>query len=55
MIRLERCINCKYFDPVSHVMGKCWKGRIGRIPKTITGWREIHRDNRKCKDFELRV
>jgi len=34
-------------------MCKCWKDRVGKIPKTITGMKEINYDNRKCKDFEI--
>ncbi|MHA1439480.1 MAG: hypothetical protein ACTSPD_18070 [Promethearchaeota archaeon] len=50
---IQHCKNCKYFIPVSYVMCKCWKDRVGKIPKTITGMKEINYDNRKCKDFEI--
>ncbi|MEJ2251708.1 MAG: hypothetical protein P8Y70_18045 [Candidatus Lokiarchaeota archaeon] len=50
---VQKCKNCKYYIPVSYVMCKCWKNGSGRIPKTITGMKEINYDNRKCKDFEV--
>lgn len=49
---LQKCVNCKYHIPVSYVMCKCWKNRVGN-PKVITGMKEINFDNRKCKDFEV--
>lgn len=51
-IRLQRCVNCKYYIPVSYVMCKCWKDRVGN-PKVVNGMKEINFDNRKCKDFDI--
>ena len=48
----QKCVNCKYYVPVSYVMCKCWKNRIGN-PKVVTGMKEINYDNRECKDFEV--